>query len=98
MDWPVCKLQVCFAQEEKQKVNKHPNYADNFDIWHQSVHFEYEMNRTLMTPLYSSLVASTLKNKIHATFLLRCGTLGSEMFTQGKKQLETRANISDPSV
>ena len=56
-------------------------------------HFEYETNQTLMTPLYSSLVASTLKNKIHTTFLLRCGTLGSEMFAQGKKQLETRVII-----
>ena len=38
MDWPVCKLQVCnlvfwkFALEEYQKVNKDPNFDNNFDI------------------------------------------------------------------
>ena len=52
MDWPVCKLQVCtlvlieFAQAEQQKVNKHPNFEDNFDIRYQLEHFEYEMNWT----------------------------------------------------
>ena len=35
MNWPVCKLQVCFnkfALAEKQKVNQHPKFDANFDI------------------------------------------------------------------
>ena len=52
MDWPVCELRVCnlvliqFAQAEKQKVNKHPKFDDNFDIQRQLEHIEYEMNWT----------------------------------------------------
>ena len=52
MDWPVCKLQDCnlvliwFAQAEFQKVNKHPKFNYNFDIWRESEHFEYETNWT----------------------------------------------------
>ena len=55
MDWPVCKLQVCnlvfgkFAQAGYQKLNKHPNLYANFDIRLQLEHFEYDMNRTLVS-------------------------------------------------
>ena len=33
-----------FAQDESQKVNKHPKFDANFDIWRQFEHFEYDMN------------------------------------------------------
>ena len=31
------------------KVNKHPTFNDNFDIQRPLEHFEYDMNRTLVT-------------------------------------------------
>ena len=49
MDWLVCKSQVCkfvlieFAQSIKQQVNKDPKFDDNFYVWRQLEHFEYEM-------------------------------------------------------
>ena len=51
--WPVRKLQICksvfieFAPSKLQKVNKHQEFDDNFDIRRKLEHFEYEMNWTL---------------------------------------------------
>ena len=33
--------------QNKQNVNKHPKFDDNFDIRQQLEHFKYEMNWTL---------------------------------------------------
>ena len=62
MDLPVCKLRVWnfvliqFVQAEYQKINKHPKFDDNFNIWHQLEHFEYEMNRALVSKYKSKTV------------------------------------------
>ena len=40
---------------QRQKVNKHPNFNNNFDIRHQLEHFEYDMNRTLVDFLVSNV-------------------------------------------
>jgi hypothetical protein len=34
-----------------QKVNKHPKFDDNFNIQRQLEHFEYDMNRTLVSTM-----------------------------------------------
>ena len=36
-------------QPNSKTVNKHPMFNDNFDIWCQYEHFEYNMNRTLVS-------------------------------------------------
>ena len=49
MYWIVCKLQVYklvlieFALSKYQQANEHPKFNDNFNIWCQLEHFEYEM-------------------------------------------------------
>ena len=37
-----------FAPSKKQKVNKHPNFDNIFDMQRQLEHFQYDMNRTLL--------------------------------------------------
>ena len=38
-----------------RKYGRHPKFDDNFDIWRQSKHFQYEMDQTWMMNLKDSL-------------------------------------------
>ena len=74
-NWSVHKLQMSksvlieFAPSKLQKVNKHPKFNNNFNIWHQLEHIEYDMNQTLKSRFNclrvdkSNRKSSKLKNR-----------------------------------
>ena len=44
--WKSSLIKFAPSKYQKQKVNKHPNFDDNFDTWCQLEQFEYELNKT----------------------------------------------------
>ena len=48
-------IKIC-PEAEQQKVNKHPKFDVNSDIQQQLVHFEYEMDRTLINILFHEYI------------------------------------------
>ena len=49
-----------------QKVNKHPKFDDNFDIWCQSEHFEKYMKKTY---IYKNMPQASFQNLLEFILL-----------------------------